>query len=392
MNVQRIAKNLSGRVAAVTGLPTPDGLRVRFGNLGAGGIASTSGDVITIDRSWLQGQNKREVKGVLAHELTHAIQNVPGGSASGKAIEAYADAVRTRLGLGGGAGYDTKLEQKYDSLSGRGLRSVGQAMAQGTYSQDTLQEARHMAGPAAPRPGHDGGRMRNTFANILSKNQVNYTNPGGGQALPALSPAQNANYYAQLGTMYAQYQTTLQALKQQRVGLRVDYRDQLAQIQQQKVAQLASTENAGIERGLAGSSAVSEQMAGVKGAAATAKAGAQRQMLQGVGQNLIQVQQAALGYAQGAQQLQQQKLTQQQELLAQQLQQNLIVSGQESTMDVYRAIYRAIVGANNQPGPNSDQYRREHPPAFHGRGPGGSGGPPPPASGGGYGGGGGGSW
>ena len=56
-------------------------------------------------------------------------------------------------------------------------------------------------------------------------------------------------------------------------------------------------------------------------------------------------QQAGIDYFMGVQGLEAQKLAQQQDLLAQQLQQNLIVSGQESQMDVLQQIYQSLSGA-----------------------------------------------
>jgi hypothetical protein len=194
--------------------------------------------------------------------------------------------------------------------------------------------------------------MRNTFANVLSKNQVNYQNPGGSAALPAMDPASTANYYSQLGGLYAGYQNQLIGLKQQRVGIRAGFGEAKASIRSQLVSGLADTQNAAIDRGVGGSSAALQQEAGVRGDAAAATATAKRQELEGIGQTRLQAQQAGIDYFQGSQQLEAQKLAQQQQQLASQLQNNLIVSGQETQMDALRAMYRAQMQAFQNGGGN----------------------------------------
>lgn len=195
-----------------------------------------------------------------------------------------------------------------------------------------------------PKVG-EGGRMRNTFANILSKNKVDYSNPGGASALPSLDPASTANYYSQLAGLYAGYQNQLIALKQQRIGARADFQAQAAQVRAQKIGDLATTENQSIERGVVGSSADLQNRAGVRGAAAAGIQAAKRQKLETIAGTRIAAQQAGIDYFMGAQGLEAQKLAQQQQLLAQQLQQNLIVSGQESQMDVLKQIYESLSGS-----------------------------------------------
>jgi len=199
-------------------------------------------------------------------------------------------------------------------------------------------------GPALAGLGKHGGRMRNTLANVLSKNKIDYQNPGGAQALPSLDPASEANYYQQLGNLYAQYQTTLSGLKLQRVGLRAGFAANRAGIRAQKVEELAGVENQAIERGILGSSAELQQRTGVRAAAAANIAAERNALTQGIAQTRLAAQQAGIDYQQGATALEAQKLAQQQQLLAQQLEQNLIISGQEAQMDAMRAIYEAIAG------------------------------------------------
>ncbi|MES2156026.1 MAG: hypothetical protein V4510_12910 [bacterium] len=193
------------------------------------------------------------------------------------------------------------------------------------------------------------GRLRNTFANALSKNKVDYSNPGGASALPALDPASTANYYSQLAGLYAGYQTQLAGLKQQRVGLRADFMATRADVQAQKIGGLADTENASIERGIAGSSADLQGRAGVRAGAEAAIQSAKRTRMEGVAGTRLAAQQAGIQYFMGAQGLEANKLAQQQQLLAQQLQNNLIVSGQETQMDALKAIYQSLINSGVSP-------------------------------------------
>jgi hypothetical protein len=211
-----------------------------------------------------------------------------------------------------------------------------------------------------PKVG-DGGRQRNTMANLLSKYQVDYKNPGGAQALPALDPASTANYYSQLGGLYAGYQTQLLAQKQQRVGLRAGFGEAQAGIRAQLVSGISQTQNANIERGVAGSSAASQQEIGVRADAAAQTATAKRQMLEGLAGSRLQDQQAGVDFFQSSQQLEAQKLAQQQATLAQQLQSNLIVSGQETQMDALKAIYQSLMqgGGGGQTGNGQQPGQRQ---------------------------------
>ncbi len=199
-------------------------------------------------------------------------------------------------------------------------------------------------GPGMQGQGTTGGRMRNTAANLYSKNTIDYNNPGGAAALPATTPEQTANYYGQLGTLYSQYQNQLTSLKQQRVGIRAGVQQAVAGIQAQKISGLADQENAATESGLLGSSADLTHRAGVRAGAAQQIQATKQTALQGIAQTRLDAQTAALGYNQGVQGLQAQQLAQQQQALAMQLQNNLIVSGQEQQSDIMKQIYEALAG------------------------------------------------
>jgi hypothetical protein len=202
--------------------------------------------------------------------------------------------------------------------------------------------------------------MRNTFANILSKNQVDYQNPGGTAALPALSPASTANYYSQLAGLYAGYQNTLAGAKLQRVGIRSGLKTDLAGIKAEGIEMKATAVNTALDRGIVGSTVDASARAGVDADVAGARAGARSEALQALAQNRLGVSQAGVDYFMGAQGLEAQKLAQQQEALAQQLQANLIISGNESNMDALKAIYKALVAQLGGGGrPDKPRYQQQ---------------------------------
>jgi hypothetical protein len=192
--------------------------------------------------------------------------------------------------------------------------------------------------------------MRNTFANTLSKTQVDYTNPGGKAALPALSPAESAAYYNQLAGLYSGYQAELSGLKQQRIGIRAGAREQHAGVRAEKLAGLASTENAAIERGMLGGTADLQARAAVEANAAAQHASIKNEKIQGLAMNRIAAQQAGTSYFSEAAALEAQKVAAQQEALAQQLQNNLIVSGMESQMNALKRIYQSFASMGSGEG------------------------------------------
>lgn len=196
-----------------------------------------------------------------------------------------------------------------------------------------------------PGPGGQGNRKRNTFANTLSKNQVDYTNPGGASALPQLSPASTANYYSQLAGLYAGYQNQLAMFKQQRIGAKAAFGQAKAAAQAGKIEGLAGVENAAIESNMLGGTADLQRRTGVRAAAAGEIAGARSTMLQERAASRLSAQQAGTDYFMGVQGLEAQKLAEQQQLLSDQLERNLIISGQETQMDAMKGIYAALAAS-----------------------------------------------
>lgn len=332
-----IGQRIQKRAERITGTNI-DPATYAFGNTG---IAETAGSAISFNKQWLANASKQEVKGVIAHELGHVLQGA-GSTLSGVQQESYGDALRARMGLGVGQGYNSTQEKQMERLSNAEFRQLSSMAQSGSIDRGWLKEA-GMAGTDGngPKAGA-GGRRRNTAANLFSKNTLNYQNPGGAQALPAMSPSQTANYYSQLAGLYAGYQNQLAALKLQRVGARADFRAQAADVRAQKLTGLADTENAAIERGVVGSSADLQARAGVRGAAETQLQSAKQQRAMTVAESRLGAQQAGTQYFMGVQGLEATKLAAQQEALSNQLEQNLIVSGQESTMNVLKAIYDSL--------------------------------------------------
>lgn len=211
-------------------------------------------------------------------------------------------------------------------------------------------------GPGMQGQGHTGGRMRNTAANLYSKNTIDYQNPGGLAALPATTPEQTANYYSQLGGLYAQYQATLTGYKQQRLQARGAFQQKRAGIKSEMISGLASAENDAADRGVLGSSADLQGRVAVRADAAAQKQTAKGEFLQTAATTRLGAQQAGIDYFMGQQGLQAQQLAQQQQALAYQLQNNLIVSGQEQQADVLAQIYAAL-SANSNSGGNKKNTR-----------------------------------
>lgn len=197
--------------------------------------------------------------------------------------------------------------------------------------------------PSGPRlPGLDGGRKRNTAANIYSKYETDYSPKGGAQVLPALSPSATASYYSQLGGLHAQYSATLADLRSQRVGLRTNFASARAEAKAGVISGLAGVQNEADDRGVGGSSASSQAEIGVRAQGAADVANARNVLTQGFSQLASQKQQAGVALYQGVAGLQADALASQEEAAAQALQNNLIISGEETQMDALKAFYNGV--------------------------------------------------
>ena len=283
------------------------------------GFADDAAGTVFINRDYWANASRKDRGGMLVHELTHLAR---GDESSAGNAEQVADAVR--LSITGRAGGWTPSTEARQIANKRG------------WLDD-------MAGPGMADTTKPGGRARNTFANLLSHNKVDYQNPGGAAAIPSLSPAQTANYYSQLGGLYSAYQNRLSELKQARLGAKASFRAEASGISGERNAALAASQNAAIERGMLGSSAASQEEMGIRGAAAAERQRLLAERRETIAGTRLAEGEAATDYFQGAASLEASRLADQQAMLADQLQNNLIVSGQETQMDALKAIYRAYM-------------------------------------------------
>lgn len=196
-------------------------------------------------------------------------------------------------------------------------------------------------GPQLPGNGAQGGRKRNTLANMQSHQKLNF---GGLAAMPSLSPESTASYYQQLEGLYAQYQMTIDALRAQRVGIRAGTRNAIQGFRDEQREGIVQAEGNAISRGLLGSSVDVQNRLDVRSKAAQQIAGAKAEMTAGLAETRVAAQGAAIDYFQAATGLQAQALAEKQARNAARLERNAIISGAEIQADALRDIYGNIAG------------------------------------------------
>lgn len=123
-------------IADLLGLPVRDWTLEwmrRDQSLG-GAVALTHAAAGEIYVSWPWIRDHPDDFGCLAHEYTHLVQNVPGGTCPGDLVEGMADAVRYKLGL-----YDptwwtpSAWASRIAMLSDDRFKELARSMAEGTY-------------------------------------------------------------------------------------------------------------------------------------------------------------------------------------------------------------------------------------------------------------------
>lgn len=139
---ERTYQQYVSKVARILGLPEKD-IIFRVAGLDTN-AAETSGTTITLDRDWFKGHP--DDVGAIVHEMAHAFQSVPGGTASMKVIEGIADAVRSRVVAeedqnGWTPDPEFRQLQNFLSLRPAAIRTISQAMAAGTYTEGDLARA-----------------------------------------------------------------------------------------------------------------------------------------------------------------------------------------------------------------------------------------------------------
>lgn len=183
-----------------------------------------------------------------------------------------------------------------------------------------------MAAPTSQQIGQGGpagGRKRNTFNNLMSKQGFNPGNVVSGGGLPTLDPSSVANYYSQLQTLQSTLATQLAGFRQQRVGLRGEAMVQRADIRTQGREALVAGIGDVTERGVLGGSADLENRIKTRAATASGVADVNRQLYDQLAQTKIEGQLARLAATQQAQGLASGVLAQRMDLAAQE-QQNQI--------------------------------------------------------------------
>ena len=125
---------LAPTIADMIGLPQRP-FTLEWAPRGSTSAAYTCADEgsIYLNRAWFRAHP--DDYGCLAHEYTHLLQAVPGGTCPGEGIEGFADSVRYLLGL-----YDrtwwtpSEMASRIASLPPPDYRRLSQAMAAGRYS------------------------------------------------------------------------------------------------------------------------------------------------------------------------------------------------------------------------------------------------------------------
>ncbi len=101
-------------------------------------VALTDAAAGRISVSWPWFRDHPDDHGCLAHEYTHLVQNVPGGTCPGDLIEGIADAVRYKLGL-----YDptwwtpSAWASRIAALPDDRFKELARSMAEGTYEPES---------------------------------------------------------------------------------------------------------------------------------------------------------------------------------------------------------------------------------------------------------------
>lgn len=227
----------SGQLATLLGIPAPK-MTVLVGPT-PGMAAGTVGTTMTFDPNYLASASRRDITGALIHEMTHAFQQVPGGTVKSKFIEALADQARMRLGFGNGGGAGSSAEARLSRLNPEQFRAVAGSMAAGTFTGSDMPQ------PNGPRQGptRPGGRARNTAMNARSK-----------ATPPPLPPGQADAFTQQLVALQSKYGAAVAGTKAALGTARGAFRSALGDIRANQIAGAAGAEGDALARGIVGSS------------------------------------------------------------------------------------------------------------------------------------------
>jgi hypothetical protein len=91
-----IAQQYAAKISRMLGIPAAE-VTFKVGSTEGGRPAETSGTTITLNRKWFT--EHPDDSGAIVHEMAHAFQQIPAGTVPSKRVEAFADAIRIKLGL-----------------------------------------------------------------------------------------------------------------------------------------------------------------------------------------------------------------------------------------------------------------------------------------------------
>jgi hypothetical protein len=241
---RQVQKRYGDELSRLLGVPAAN---VTFTKDPTTDVAATRGTTVGLNPSWFKTANRRDAMGAVVHELTHAYQQVPGGTASGKAVEAIADAARAKLGLGSGSGYNSGLERRLTNLNDNQFGRVSRGLSEGNGLMPLKQPG--------PKAGRGPGHLRNTAANANSK--------AGAGVYAALAASQAQGYAAQASGLQSEYTKALMAIRQQRGQVKAQAITARAQVRDQAISDMGAAEGDASSRGILGSSVDATSRAGV---------------------------------------------------------------------------------------------------------------------------------
>lgn len=328
----QVARRYGPELSRLLGVPVAS---VQFRKDPGTDVASTSGTSIGLNPAWFKGANRRDAKGAIIHELTHAYQGVPGGTASSKAIEAIADAARFKLGFGAGSGYSSGLENRLTNLNDRQFARVSEGLSEGKG----LDMPNQQPGPKAGRgPGH----LRNTGANANSK--------AGAGAYAALSAAQAQGFAGQAAGLEDAYTQALMAIKQARGQVKASAVTGRADVKATAISDMAATEGQASQAGILGGSTDAAARAGVLQARDTGLLDVTAQKMDALAQLRLQKFGAQTALNTGLSQLEAEKAAASAELQVQRYQAGLQAQSDANYQQLYRSALQNLIAKGKSSG------------------------------------------
>ena len=321
-------QNFGQRIADLFGVeytPVSVGVQRGLGEArGDGRAAEGLNGVVTFDKAWLRDASRRDVRGALIHETTHALGV---GQRYGNNLETYADYARYML---------NPKEAPYWKPSDAVL-----AMAERRGDVATA--------PNRPKDGRGPGHRRNTGNNQRSGNggAVPYT------GAPPLPPGQSAAFTGQMAAVQSQYTTALAAIRAQGGAVRGEFQGTMADIQAGRISGTVAAESNALQRGIVGSSADLGARAGVVANAAGQQVDARNAKLTALAGLRVSQMQAGTDYSMGIAGIQADKAAAQAELANQRFMNDMVANSMADYQKLYKdALQRILRQGKNPAGVN----------------------------------------